>query len=170
MQKLKLDPKKMAVVKKTITTAGPGAKTKGGVPKDPKEALKFFDAEIKRHDALFEQAYDNYYAGVDKNRAQVDPYGPPRKYVDTDVFNDKMKQVSKQKEFLENQKAALINKIKNANAAKAAAKAKAIEDAKPVLQKAGEAVSDYGKEVGGRLKEIWENRDRPSGSNILRIR
>ena len=168
---MKLDPKKMAVVKQTITTAAPtGGKTKGGVPLDPTEALKFFDAEIKRHDGLFKQAYDNYYAGVDKNRAQVDPYGPAKKYVDTDVFNDKMKQVSKQKEFLENQKKALINKIKNANSAKAAAKAKAMEDAKPVLQKAGEAVSDYGKEVGGRLKEIWERRDRPSGSPILKIR
>lgn len=167
---MKLDPKKMAVVKQTITTAAPtGGKTKGGVPLDPKEALKFFDAEIKRHDGLFKQSYDDYYAGVDKNSAQMDPYGSPKKYVDTDKLKARMDQVSKQKEFLKNQKAALINKIKSANVAKASAKAKAMEDAKPVLQKAEEAVVGYGKEIGKRAKEIWENRDRPSGSPYLKL-
>ena len=169
---MKLDPKKMAVVKQTITTAAPtGGKTKGGVPLDPTEALKFFDAEIKRHEELQSQARDNYYNEVDKSYSQVGKLNPDRSMgSNSDKYKAQMDQTYKQKTFLENQKKALINKIKNANAAKAAAKAKAIEDAKPVLQKAGEAVSDYGKEVGGRLKEIWERRDRPSGSPILKIR
>jgi hypothetical protein len=171
MKKLQLDPKKMEVVKKTVTVATPvSGKTKGGVPLDPKEALKFFDAEIKRHDGLFSQAKDKYEAGVTYNYRQKDPYSPVQtKDVDTKTLKAKMDQVYKQKEFLENQKASLLNKIKKSNQAKATAAAKAKEDAKPALQKVGEAVSGYGKEVGGRLKEIWENRDRPSGSPMLKL-
>jgi hypothetical protein len=55
MAKMKLDPKKMAVVKKTVTTAGPVAKSKNGIPKTAKEAIAYFDSEIARHDELLKQ-------------------------------------------------------------------------------------------------------------------
>jgi hypothetical protein len=166
----RLDEKNVASVKKTVSVAAPtGGKTKGGVPLDPKEALKFFDSEIKRHDVLFSEFKNKYEAGVTYNYRQKDPYNPT-KDVDTEPLQAKMDQVYEQKRFLENQKEALLNKIKKSNEAKAAAKAKAIEDAKSPLQKAGEAVEGYGKEVGGRLKEMWKYRDRPSGSPILKIR
>lgn len=82
MAKLKLDPKKMEVVKKTVTVAAPtgvetsvkkafgstasmnpkntvkaintpiAGKTKGGVPLDPKARAKFYDDEISRFSGL----------------------------------------------------------------------------------------------------------------------
>lgn len=160
MARMQVDPKKMAVVKQTITTAAPtGGKTKGGVPLDPTEAMKFFDAEIARHEKLMDAANKNYYAGVDKNYAQTDPYGPAKKYVDTEPLKAKMDQVSKAGSFLREQRAALQNKLDKAKANREFVakrkKEEAKQAAKPFLQRAGEKTKEIIEKLGSANNPVF---------------
>jgi hypothetical protein len=165
MARMQVDPKKMAVVKQTITTAAPT----GGVPKkSAKEALSYLTAESGRHDKLLKdinsqiESFDNEkinwksmdgynqgsflvgspaYKFMKQREAQKDQLLKKRnQIVDASVFL--MKQGDANRE-----KITLSERAAQRNAEK---KAKAIEDAKPFLQKLGE-------DVKRKVKDMAEN-------------
>lgn len=125
MAKLKVDPKKMEVIKKTVVTTAPSK---------PKYDLKFFDDEIARHDKLAKEYHDAYMSKLNYPKSGPDY----EKYV----------QVNKNRDFLEKQKAALESKIEKQNAANKALKEKKAKEAyenRPIGQK----VMDFIKTTGG---------------------
>lgn len=159
MQKLRLDPKKMEVVKKTVTVAAPT----GGVPKkSAKEAIKYLDSEIARHEQLLKDAEAREKFLVNEKfgtNGSVLVGSPAEKRMlansrERDALLKKKNQIAEAKFFLEQQKTKNEERLGQAKYNAEARAAKAKEDAKPFLQKAGE-----------KLKEMSENR----GSAYLRL-
>jgi hypothetical protein len=79
MAKLQLDPKKMEVVKKTVTVSAPtggqllGKKFAGGAPMNQGERSKFYNSEIARHEKLADQ-YLAMYKKNPNDKAIKDKY------------------------------------------------------------------------------------------------
>jgi hypothetical protein len=135
MKKLQVDPKGMAVVKKTITATLPG-KTKGGVPLEPKAREKFYNDEIDRH-----------YELLQKTPIFMDSKGNPTK--EGLVNQKKADQIIASRDFLLEQ----LNEFKSQLSDKAKAKKDAADQAKFRTERAarpiGEKVMDFIRTTGG---------------------
>ena len=133
MKKLSITPEKMAVVKKTITATIPG-KTKGGVPRDPAEAMKFFDSELQRHDELAKKYHKLYYGNNTK--------------VGSEENFKKLQDVVSNASFLRKQKEALQDKLEKAKSAKNIAAYRKKQAERPILEKVKDAVIKLGSTGG----------------------
>jgi hypothetical protein len=134
MAKMQVDPKGMAVVKQTITTAGP--KTKGGVPLEPKARIKFYNDEIDRHYKLLQQ-----YPEI---------VGPDGKTTKQGLVNKKKAdQIFNQRNFLIEQLSAFESKLEREAQAKKEADSQAKFKAKRAARPIGEKVMDFIRTTGG---------------------
>ena len=165
MAKLKLDPKKMEVVKKTVSISAPtgginlsesdkargmkflknattdksakaaatspmGQKTKGGVPTNPTDAAKFFDSEIARHEGLLKKI----------NKSEI----AASTAAEQESYNKQYKETFGRLLFLEKQKEALKDKMRDKDYAE---KSKAYSDSlknRPIMEKVKEKLQNKG--------------------------
>jgi hypothetical protein len=137
MKKFQLDPKNMEVVKKTVTVAkpGPGAKTKGGVPLDPKARAKFYDDEISRFSDLIVEYADK--AGQNAPNAKLSA-----------MYRKKNEEAKKMQNFLQEQRNAFQGQLeaeaqKKKDIASGQAYAKKQAE-RPILQKVKDAMQTIG--------------------------
>jgi outer membrane murein-binding lipoprotein Lpp len=135
MKKLQVDPKGMAVVKKTITATLPG-KTKGGVPLEPKAREKFYNDEIDRHNKIL-MDYPEFIDSKGKTTKQGL------------INRKKADQIVSARDFLIDQ----LQEFKYKQEAAAKAKKDAAEQAKSRAERAarpiGEKVMDFIRTTGG---------------------
>jgi hypothetical protein len=145
MAKLQLDPKKMAVVKKTVTTAGPVAKSKNGVPKSAKEAIKYLDSELERHDLIMKDLSNREKSLKGKKGSELELL---------DVQN-KLRKNWNNYLFLQSQKGENQSRLFKAqeNAEKRAAAAK--EAAKTPLQKFGDKAGEIVRKLGSSGNPVF---------------